>query len=367
MLKRFLCSGLLLVAAFANADSNVFDLNPDSFDQIIDGSKDALVEFFAPWCGHCKSLAPVYEELGDAFAHAKDSVIIAKLDADANRNLASKFNIQGFPTLKWFPKGSLDSPENYEGGRDFDSLTKFVTEKTGALPRVKKVHSDVAVLTDSNFNGIALDENKNVLVEFYAPWCGHCKNLAPIYEKVANAFAGESNCVVAKLDATTDKAMAEKYEVKGYPTLKFFPKGNDKTPISYDLGRTEEDLINFLNENCATHRLPGGGLSSEAGKIAQLDELAHQYVSAGAEKRDELYKQAQALSEELKTRYAKYYVKVMDKIKANSQYLQKEITRLTTLLTSTSIAPKQIDDFTMRKNILSSFVHEVKEEIKDEL
>ena len=52
--------GLFLSATAALAvASNVLDLTPDTFDGVVDGSKYALVEFFAPWCGHCKNLAPV--------------------------------------------------------------------------------------------------------------------------------------------------------------------------------------------------------------------------------------------------------------------------------------------------------------------
>ena len=51
-------------------------------------------------CGHCKHLAPVYEELADAYLHAKDKVTIAKVDADAHRDLGQRFGVSGFPTLK---------------------------------------------------------------------------------------------------------------------------------------------------------------------------------------------------------------------------------------------------------------------------
>jgi len=60
-------------------------------------------------CGHCKRLAPTYEQLGEAFA--KTDVIIAKVDADADKALGSRFGVQGFPTLKYFPKGSTSAEE----------------------------------------------------------------------------------------------------------------------------------------------------------------------------------------------------------------------------------------------------------------
>ena len=58
------------------------------------------------WCGHCKNLAPEWEKLGSTFKKS-DGVLIAKVDADAHRDVGTKFGVQGFPTIKWFPAGSL--------------------------------------------------------------------------------------------------------------------------------------------------------------------------------------------------------------------------------------------------------------------
>jgi len=83
----------------------VVDLDSSNFDRYIDGSRYAFVEFFAPWCGHCKSLAPEYEIVGEVFAKEK-SVLIAKVDADQHKELAARFDVHGYPTLKFFPKGT---------------------------------------------------------------------------------------------------------------------------------------------------------------------------------------------------------------------------------------------------------------------
>jgi len=71
----------------------------------------------------------------------------------------------------------------------------------------------VLTLNKDNFDTHAMDANKNVLVEFYAPWCGHCKSLAPVYEKVAEAFQNEPNCVVAKVDADADRDLGTRFGV----------------------------------------------------------------------------------------------------------------------------------------------------------
>merc|ERR1712240_813508 len=68
-----------------------------NFDELVTKSdKDVLVEFYAPWCGHCKKLAPVYDELGEKMAN--EAVEIVKMDATAN-DVPSTFEVRGFPTI----------------------------------------------------------------------------------------------------------------------------------------------------------------------------------------------------------------------------------------------------------------------------
>lgn len=161
-----------LTALGVNASSAVIDLIPDNFDKVVlKSGKPALVEFFAPWCGHCKTLAPTYEELAQKFAFAEDKLSIAKVDADEHKTLGRRFGVQGFPTLKWFD-GKSDKPEDYNGGRDIDSLADFIASKTGFRPRAKKaLPSQVQMLDDQSFQR-EVGGDKDVLVAFTAPWCG---------------------------------------------------------------------------------------------------------------------------------------------------------------------------------------------------
>lgn len=154
------------------AASAVLDLIPSNFDDVVlKSGKPALVEFFAPWCGHCKNLAPVYEELASSFEFAKDKVTIAKVDADAEKDLGRRFGVQGFPTLKWFD-GKSDEPQDYNSGRDLESLSSFITDKTGIKAKTKKAApSAVEMLTDSTFKE-QIGSDKDALVAFTAPWCG---------------------------------------------------------------------------------------------------------------------------------------------------------------------------------------------------
>jgi protein disulfide-isomerase A1 len=108
----------------------------------------------------------------------------------------------------------------------------------------------VKVVVAKNFNDVVLDNTKDVLLEFYAPWCGHCKSLAPTYEKLGEAFSDISSVVIAKIDATAND-IDPKYGVRGFPTIKFFPADKKNEPVDYNGERTLEDMKTFIEENAS--------------------------------------------------------------------------------------------------------------------
>lgn len=97
-----------------------------NFDEVVmNNGKDTLVEFYAPWCGHCKKLTPIYDELGEKLKN--EDVEIVKVDATAN-DVPPLFDVRGFPTLYWLPKNSKTSPVRYDGGRELDDFIKYIAE-----------------------------------------------------------------------------------------------------------------------------------------------------------------------------------------------------------------------------------------------
>nr|KJB49809.1 hypothetical protein B456_008G141100 [Gossypium raimondii] len=331
---------LALLLASALAD-DVVVLTEANFDKEVGQDRGALIEFYAPWCGHCKKLAPEYEKLGASFKKAK-SVLIGKVDCDEHKSLCSKYGVQGYPTVQWFPKGSLE-PKKYEGPRTAEALAEFVNTE--------------GVLNADNFDEIVLDETKDVLVEFYAPWCGHCKNLAPTYEKVATAFKSEEDVVIANLDADKYRDLAEKYGISGFPTLKFFPKGN-KAGEDYDGGRDLDDFVSFINEKCGTSRDAKGQLTSTAGILSSLDALVKEFVAASADEKKAVFSKIEEEVEKLKgstARHGKIYLKAAKScLEKGADYPNKEIERLQRMLDK-SLSPAKADEFTIKKNILSTF------------
>ncbi|THG08840.1 hypothetical protein TEA_017866 [Camellia sinensis var. sinensis] len=349
----------LALSAFAD---DVVVLTEENFEKEIGQDRGALVEFYAPWCGHCKKLAPEYEKLGASFKKAK-SVLIGKVDCDEHKSVCSKYGVSGYPTIQWFPKGSLE-PKKYEGARTLEALVEFVNSEGGTNVKIAAVPSNVVVLTSDNFDEIVLDDAKDVLVEFYAPWCGHCKNLAPTYEKVATAFKLERDVVIANLDADKYKDLGEKYGVSGFPTLKFFPKSN-KAGEDYDGGRDLDDFVNFINEKCGTSRDSKGQLTSKAGIVEHLDTLVKEFVSAGNDEKKAVYGKIEEEVEKLKGsparwllmayRYGKIYLKAAKScMEKGADYANNEIQRLDRMLKK-AISEAKADEFALKKNILSAF------------
>jgi len=317
------------------------------------------VEFYAPWCGHCKTLSPEMAQFGEAYAKAppKDTVI-AKVNCDAESAVCQKYGVKGYPTLKWFDKGAKE-PVDYDAGRTADDLVKYVNKKdSNARLRIAKAPSNVVDLDGSNFDRIVKDANKDVLVEFYAPWCGHCKKLVPEYETLANAFRNDKHVVIAKVDADAHKDVGTKYGVQGFPTIKFFPR-NNKDGEDYNSGRDAESFVNFINEKSKTHRTVTGQLNDKAGLIENLSDLAAKFVAGEKAIRDNLVKEAEsavsALAESARESAGHYVRSMKSIIEKGEDYAAKEIDRLHKILSSGAVSDERADMMKVRKNILSLF------------
>lgn len=458
--------GLVSTHSFPD-EEGVLVLGEDNFDSALKHYEHILVEFYAPWCGHCKKLTPEYARAAQALAKSDPSLALAKVDATVHKALGTRYEVQGFPTLKLFTNGE---PSEYNGGRTEAEIVAWMRKKTGPatrslesaqavenfnkesevnvvyfgdntadleafgkvartnddilfgtcntddcfstfsvsprtvvvfkkfddkrndftseitfealkafiaknsspllmkfdekcaqlvfgkstpglflyrdansensaelerifsavashtqgriqvvvtgitegletrlaeyigvtsadLPTVR-IHDtrvdlkkynmngditeenvlnfvseweqgklrptlkseevpaeqkeDVYVLVGKAFDEVVTNSDKDVLVEFYAPWCGHCKKLVPIYDELARNLKHNTNLIIAKMDSTANEV--ESVSIQGFPTIKFFPAGKKDSPMDFNEDRTVEGFTKFLQKHC-THAI----------------------------------------------------------------------------------------------------------------
>jgi len=155
------------------------------------------------------------------------------------------------------PMGSM-SKYRLGGEVTEDSITALVRDhEAGRLkpylqsePVPTNQPGPVHILVGSTFESVVKDTSKDVLVKFYAPWCGHCKKLEPVYTAVAKKLEGIPSVVIAKIDATANDV--EDVDIEGFPTLKFWRAENKEEPLDYDGDRDVDSFIAWLEEK-ATH------------------------------------------------------------------------------------------------------------------
>ncbi|KAK9865288.1 hypothetical protein WJX84_012094 [Apatococcus fuscideae] len=479
----YLAAAASLCLGFAAAEDVVVVSGPKEFDALLKDNSFVVAEFFAPWCGHCKKLAPEYEKAAGPLKKNNPPVTLASIDAteEANKPLAEKYGVQGFPTLKIFKGGDASAPTDYNGPREADGIVSYLQKQSGpasveltskadvpafvqkevavlgvfadakstefktfsaaadaardeydfghvfdssfldgeaepqaapsilmfkqydapmlkyqgkltdkaaimewlsskslpslveldqkprnraALQKIfssptpkllgfagkddsnlaefkkaltdvpttgaalqvvfietggnaqalqyfgieakdtpafvihdqnnnakyisfntkpsklpgfvsdyeagklekhvkteappKKNNGPVKVVTGTTFEDIVLAKGQNTMIEFYAPWCGHCKTLAPIYEEVGEFFQKNKTVTIAKMDATANDVPDGRFQVKGFPTLMFVDSKGEIKP--YEGERTKDGLVEFIEANSV------GASSSAASK-----------------------------------------------------------------------------------------------------
>jgi protein disulfide-isomerase A6 len=125
MLRLLAITASLAVAAEASA----VQLTKANFDaEIIDSGKSGFVKFLAPWGGHCKKMKPDWDKLGTEYKDSS-SVVIGDADCTAGaKDLCSDMGVRGYPTIKYFMAGEGKEGKDYQGGRDYGSLKKFIDD-----------------------------------------------------------------------------------------------------------------------------------------------------------------------------------------------------------------------------------------------
>jgi len=231
---------MVLAALLVGAFAEVVSLNKDNFDEKTKEGK-WLIKFFAPWCGHCKALAPTWTELS---TKTEGKYNVAEVDCTLYKDLCTKFGVRGYPTIKYIENGG--AAEDVRIPRTVEAYTEFMQKRLGKeekpkeekpkeekpkeeKPKTEETKAVVLSLNKDNFD--AELAKKPLAVKFFAPWCGHCKRLAPTWEEFAKANK-DAEFTVAEVDCTVQKDLCGKYNINGYPTIKFLRNGEKEAEFS---------------------------------------------------------------------------------------------------------------------------------------
>lgn len=265
LLGAVICSLFAAARCMYSANDDVVTLSPANFQrEVLQSDSLWLVEFYAPWCGHCRSLTPEWKKAATAL---KGIVKVGAVDCDEHKEVAGQFGIRGFPTIKIFG-ATKNKPDDYQGGRTseaivdgaLNALRSLVKARLGGgggrggggggggydsgnQQRSTGSKKDVVELTDDNFDRLVLNGDDVWFVEFYAPWCGHCKNLEPEWAAAASEVAEHTKGKVklGAVDATVHQGLSSRYGIRGFPSIKIFQKGEE--PVDYEGGRTKADIV----------------------------------------------------------------------------------------------------------------------------
>ncbi|RMX63306.1 hypothetical protein DD238_006598 [Peronospora effusa] len=261
------------VQGMYSGEDSVKVLDPKSFrEQVQQDSGVWVVEFYAPWCGHCKELEPEYKKAAMAL---EGFVNLAAIDCQEHEEFVQEFAVRGFPTIMIFGADKT-KPMTFEGTRTAKDIVDAAlvasrrlvkarlsdsTEKKKKKPKSKRTSpsekSSVITLTDENFDDMVLESGDVWMVEFYAPWCGHCKALAPEWEQAASDLKGFVK--FAALDGTANEVKTNEYGIEGFPTIKVFGP-NAKGPADAEDYKGERAASPITEFALASLDVMGGGL-----------------------------------------------------------------------------------------------------------
>ena len=204
-------------------EEGVIVLEEDNFDQAIKQYEYLLVEFYAPWCGHCKKLEPEYARAAQILAKEIPPLFLGKIDVTVHKGLALRFNVEGFPTLKLFIKGE---PLDYNGGRTESEIVSWMKKKTG--PASKSLNTIEEV---ENFKNSA-----DVSIILFGDESDEYLRVARTNQEIIFGQCSTQECF-------------DNYKVnKGTVVLfKKFDEGRN----DYTSEITEESLSQFVNAHCS--------------------------------------------------------------------------------------------------------------------
>lgn len=243
-----------------NALPLIVDFNHETAQKVFGGEiRSHVLMFLSKEAGHYDKFLPTQKTIAKDYKERVLFVSINTDDEDHGRILEffgmKKEEVPAARLIKLADEMAKYKPTTAVLEGDGSAMRAWVEEFLEGKLKQHLLSQDVPedwdktpvkVLVASNFDEVALDSTKDVLVEFYAPWCGHCKQLAPIYDKLGEKFKENENIVIAKMDSTVNEL--EHTKINSFPTIKLFKKGDNQV-VEYSGERTLEGLSKFLESD----------------------------------------------------------------------------------------------------------------------
>jgi len=210
-------------------ESNVLVLDKTNFNDQLKKHPFLLIEFYAPWCGHCKSIKPEYAKAADALVGVEPKVTLAKIDTIENDDIGKEFDIQGFPTMKWFVNGEIQEIEMNE--RTADGIIKWCKKKSGnPAPMVEDKEKLSDIVDNSRFAAVGFFQGEAAGEAYDA------------FKKAATEDGKNEYYTV------TDAALAKENKVHKFPAIVFFRNFEEKR-IDHTGKFTSEAILEAAKAN----------------------------------------------------------------------------------------------------------------------
>ena len=213
----------------------VTELNESTFDAFIDDNKYVLIDCWAPWCGPCRRMGPIIEELSKDL---EGKVAVAKLNTDESPGISARFEINAIPTLLIFKDKVMLEP--LVGLRPKEDIISVLADR-GMIEGGKKKEEEAhfaAKVTDNDFNEF-IKSKDYALVDCWAPWCKPCLRMGPVIEELAKI--SQDDIAVGKLNVDENPGVSLSFNIQSIPALLIFKGGKQVgTIVGYSPERTAE-------------------------------------------------------------------------------------------------------------------------------
>ncbi|KFM57455.1 DnaJ-like protein subfamily C member 10, partial [Stegodyphus mimosarum] len=192
--------------------SQVHTLTPEHFPQILESSEAWFIDFFAPWCPPCMQFLPEWRKASHSSGHL---VKFGTVDCSIHGTLCRKYNINSYPTAILY---NHSVPHKFIGSHSHHQIEEFVEDI---------LHPLVIILNPELFEKLIKDKKDDEIwvVDFYAPWCGPCQQLAPQWRKLAKMLVRSPSVRIAEIDCQTYYSLCNTNGVNSYPTIRLYPRG----------------------------------------------------------------------------------------------------------------------------------------------